>query len=220
MWSHTKPIGHRTAACSPAARASAKVVADVGPEPGVLGPPAPALIHEGVVRKPRGFRHEPRRLGQLLAVARPLGHRGRNAVRGEDQARARRASGVGQPGARVPDVRGVGRDEPRVREPAVHEGHLDVGVCLRAQLRPGGRDVLAVLLAARVGVLRGGDEPDRAPDAGLRACRAACRAATDASCACRRRPAAGAPPRASRCSSPRAWRLVISVIGDTPPKSS
>ena len=51
-----------------------KVVADVGPEPRVLGPPAAALVHQGVVRHTRGLRHEPRRLGQLLAVARPLGH--------------------------------------------------------------------------------------------------------------------------------------------------
>ena len=65
---------------------------------------------------------------------------------------------------RVVHVRGVGGDPQGMIEPASGERDLDVAA-FASQLRPGSGDVLAILLAARIGVLRRGDEPDRAPRA-------------------------------------------------------
>ncbi len=49
-------------------------------------------------------------------------------------------------------------------EPALDKGHIDMAACL-AKLLLGGGDVLAILLAARIGVVRRGDESNRVPNA-------------------------------------------------------
>jgi hypothetical protein len=54
---------------------------------------------------------------------------------------------------------GIRCDEGRMIEPAVDKCDVDV-FPLFADVNPGGSDVLAILLAARVRVLGGRDEPD------------------------------------------------------------
>ena len=117
-----------------------------------------------------------------------------------------------QPLERRAHVRGVGRDEQRMVEPAADVRDVDVAAaCARSSVARGG-DVLAVLLAARVRMLRRSDEADRAPRAGLVHLPQRVRAATGASCACRRRPAADVPPPPAAARSPSAWRRVS--LGD------
>ena len=81
--------------------------------------------------------------------------------------RARRAHVLRQPCERLPHVRGVGRNEQGMIEPASHERDVDV-VAVAQQLGARRGDVLPILLAARIGVLGGRDEPDGA----AQACRA------------------------------------------------
>ena len=66
---------------------------------------------------------------------------------------------------RFPHVRRVGRNEQGMIEPAPDERHLDI-VAIASQLGACGGDVLAILLAARIGVLRRSDETDGATQAG------------------------------------------------------
>ena len=100
---------------------------------------------------------------KLLAIERCLRHRQRNAVRGEDEPR-----GVADRGRqtllRLAHVRGVGLDEERMIEPAADERDVEVPAA-RLELLLRGGDVLAVLLAARVRMVRRGDESDRVPHA-------------------------------------------------------
>ena len=65
---------------------------------------------------------------------------------------------------RLAHVRNVGGDELRMIEPAVDEGHVDVAA-VRSQRLLRGRDILAVLLTARVRVMSGSDETNRMPHA-------------------------------------------------------
>ena len=124
-----------------------------------------------------------------------------------------------EPGARGAHVRRVGFDEARVIEPAADERHVHVGA-LRAQLAARGGDVLTVLLAARIGVLRRGDEPDGAPDTGRVHLAQRVRQDGMPVAHARRRPAAADRRRVRRASRPAACRFVMAVMGDTPPKSS
>ena len=74
-------------------------------------------------------------------------------------------NGLGKLQQRLADVRGVGLHEQRVIEPAAHIRDVDVRA-IRAQLGTCRGDGLAVLLAARVRMLGGGNESDRAAHAG------------------------------------------------------
>ena len=56
-------------------------------------------------------------------------------------------------------MRRVGRNEQGMVEPAPHERHLHI-VAIPSELGACGGDVLAILLTARVGVLRRSDETD------------------------------------------------------------
>ena len=90
----------------------------------------------------------------------------RNAVRGEDQPRAGRQVG-GQPGARGRTCAALAATNPGcANQLSTKVTSTSALACARSSAR-GGRHVLAVLLAARVGMLRGDDEPDRTPHAGL-----------------------------------------------------
>ena len=140
-------------------------------------------------------------------------------MRGADE--PRRGAHCGrQPVGRLAHVVGVGLDEQRVIEPAVHVGHIDVAAGVVAQPIAGGNDVVAILLAARGPVVSRGDEADRVPGA--------VRVHPAQRIADERVPVAhphveagsGCPACASRWRKPAACRSVSAVMGDTPRKSS
>jgi predicted GNAT family N-acyltransferase len=84
-------------------------------------------------------------------------------VRGKHDARVL-ADVDGQPVHGVAHVRHVRGNELRVVEPAVDERDVHVGRVIAQRLLRGS-DVFAILLATRVGMVRRGDETDRAADA-------------------------------------------------------
>ena len=63
------------------------------------------------------------------------------------------------------DPIGVRSDEHLVIEPVADVGHLDVRKSGAGEMGPGFGDVLAILRAARVAAVRGGNEADGPPDA-------------------------------------------------------
>ena len=146
-----------------------QVIADVGFQPRLGGRTAPALVGQRPrVRATAGpFGNQAGGLGQLGHVPvrspRPagLGHRDRDAVRGEHQVgvvpqvggeRGQRGAGAG--GERL-DEAGVVEEAPDLVDP--RRGRADLGA------RP--LDVLQVLPAARVGAVRGGHQGDGPPHA-------------------------------------------------------
>ncbi len=112
------------------------------------------------------LRYQARRLEELIAIARLLGHRQRDAVRSEHE--PGRGAHIGrQPVRGLANVFGIGLDEQRMIEPAVHVRDIDIAAGVVTQPVARGDDVVAVLLAARVGVMSGSDETDRVPRAVL-----------------------------------------------------
>jgi hypothetical protein len=81
-------------------------------------------------------------------------------VRGEDEARLL-AHVCGKSIARLQDVLRIRANEQRMIEPAPDIGHVDVDA-VAPHLRACVRNVLTILLTARVAVMRRGDESDRA----------------------------------------------------------
>ena len=119
-----------------------------------MGRAAAALVDDRVVGDADGLGDEARRLGELVGVAAALGHRGRDAVRGEDD-RRRRAALLRDLRERGAHAVGVRLDEARVvveRAQLQHLGRARADRGLRAV------DVLAVLAAARVRAERRGEE--------------------------------------------------------------
>src|SRR5688572_25478152 len=149
----------------------AQVLVDVRPEPRILGTAAAALIHVRCVRRvhrvAQTFGNQASGRLELLTIGIALGHRDRNAVRAEDQPRGG-AQVLGQCHDGAPDVLRVRADEAGMRKPVGHERHLHVGKTALENLRARSLHVLAVLRAARVAAMRGGDEPDRTANPGAR----------------------------------------------------
>jgi hypothetical protein len=135
-----------------------KVVGDVRLEPRIARPPAATLIDERPIVDTHLGRDQPRRGLELLLIARPLGHRRRNAVRGEHEP-SFPTQRFRQTRKRLSNVCGVRRDPRRMIEPAagVRDGHI---LPVTPQLVASRHHVLAILLATRIRMLRGGDEAD------------------------------------------------------------
>ena len=145
----------------------AQVIAAVRLQPRIAGAAAPALIDDCPVVASERRGGQARARVELFAVRVPLRHRQRNAVGGEDDARGV-AELVRQAVERLARVRGDGVDEPGTFVPVADVRHLDRRGPLRVQQRARFVYVLAVLQAAGVAALRGGEKPDRAPQAGTR----------------------------------------------------
>ncbi len=130
-----------------------------------------------------------------------------------------RRSAGSRPGQRRADPIGVRSDEHLVIEPVGDVGDLDVGQPGAGEMRPRFRDVLAILRAARIAAVRGGDEADGAPDAlprhGLECIGEVGMPVAHADEDRQRRAGRGeALPRPSACA------CVSSVMGDRPPTTS
>ena len=89
-------------------------------------------------------------------------------MRGEDQPRARRARSAGSCASAVADVIGVRLDEARMLVPVADVDDSTSAAARGRERRARVADVLAVLQAARIAALRGGEHADRAADAGAR----------------------------------------------------
>ena len=146
-----------------------QVITDIGFQPRLRRRTAPALVGQGVgVRVTSGpFGNKTGGLGQFGYVPVPssrpagLGHRDRDAVRGEDQVGVVPQVG-GEGGQRGARAGGERLDEARVVEEA--PDLVDPG-CVRADRGAGPLDVVQVLPAARVGAVSGGHQGDGAPHA-------------------------------------------------------
>ena len=164
-------MGERTTAftCRPAA--SAEVVADVRPEPRILGAAAPALKNEPPPsgrKRAAALNHLRGDCGTALFELRliriPLRHGRGDAVRGEHELDTVRDAGRQRPRRRQHVIR-IGFDEPAGAMPVgdVVDGHIrQAGVPQPATCLG---DILTVLQAARIAAVRGGDDAHRAADA-------------------------------------------------------
>ena len=152
-----------------AARARlAKVVADVGAEPWIVRAPAATLIDGGIAPPwPCAFGHQPCGFLELRAVGISGGHRFGNAVRREHEFRAVAKRRL-DPGECRPHALSVGVDKERVVVPIGYVSDLDIRQSGTRQRGARLLDVFAVLRAARIAAVRGGDEAHRPADAGSR----------------------------------------------------
>ena len=152
--------GETTTSRTPRRASSRRSVADVRLEPRDLRRAAAALVDDRVARAaPTASATSARRLGELVGVAAALGHRDRDAVRGEDEPRARRGAPPGCCASASRTRSAFASTKPGVvveRAQLQHLGRAGADRLLRAV------DVLAVLPAARVRAEGRGEERERA----------------------------------------------------------
>ena len=173
---------------------ASQVVADIRFEPRITGPCRCGSDRPRAhSRMPACFRDEARRLAQLRLVSRRGRHRRRNAVCGAHQpgAHGRRCSGSFSRASRT--CAAFAAMNRRMIEPASDERHLDI-VAIASQLGTRGSNVLAILLATRIRMLRGGDEADRSTQTRGAQIVAAYPEGAGASCASRRTQEVDDPP--------------------------
>ncbi len=149
-WSERNPIGAMTTPVKLGLTAPLPDgLAHIRLEPWLLGRAAPALVHQLPLRMPQPLADQFGRLPQLPHVVTALRHAQRNAVRGEQElntvplVRRKLVQGISNPCFRRFDEAGMIVKHPQF---------VDLRRA-RSRLRAGGRDVLPVLAASRIGAV-------------------------------------------------------------------